>query len=156
MSVTTTSAPPSQPKARRRPFFLFSLTGLRLFALAHAACAVAQPITIGQYLSGRFQFLELHSLFGHLVQIAVLLLGLFALLYAIGGGRIWVPILAAPLFFVEGIQIGMGYARLLGVHVPLGVGLVTLSILLAVAAFLPSVARDRGRRGDRRKDGASA
>lgn len=150
MSASTLpQAPPTAPRPRRRAFFVVTLVLLRVFAVLHVFFAIMQPITIGQYLSGSFGMLAMHSVFGHLLSVATFLLAIVALLYAIAGGRVWILIATAPLFFVEGFQVGMGYARLLGIHVPLGVGLVTLAVLLAIAVFLPSAGRDRGPRAAR-------
>lgn len=151
MSATTIppASTPVTPQARRRPFFTVCLILLRILAPLHALLAIMQPLTMGQYLSGQYQALEMHSIFGHLLTVAALLLGPVAILYAVAGGRAWIAIVTAPLFFIEGFQVGMGYARLLGVHVPLGVGVVTLAILLAIAVFLPSAGRDRGSRASR-------
>ncbi|MFC7622235.1 hypothetical protein [Microlunatus sp. GCM10028923] len=150
MSASTSpQAPPTAPRPKRRAFFVVTLVLLRLVAVLHVFFAIMQPITIGQYLSGSFGMLEMHSVFGHLLSVAAFLLAIVALLYAIAGGRVWILITTVPLFFVEGFQVGMGYARLLGIHVPLGVGLVTLAVLLAIAVFLPSAGRDRGRRAAR-------
>lgn len=152
VSATTLPQPASAtpPRPRRRPFFLVCLVLLRIFAPLHAVFAIAQPVTMGQYLSGAYQALELHSIFGHLLSVAAFLLGLVTLLYAIAGGRAWIAIVCGPLFFLEGFQVGMGYARQLGIHVPLGVGIVTLAVLLAIAVFLPAAGRDRGSRASRR------
>lgn len=156
-SVPVSTIPQSRPAAsrpKRRPFFVICLFLLRILAVAHAAFAIAQPITMGQYLVGSYQMLAQHSLFGHLLSVAVLLMAVVALLYAIAGGRIWIVIATWPLFLIEGFQIGMGYVRSLGVHVPLGVGLVTVAILLAIATFLPGASRDRGSKASRTAAGS--
>lgn len=146
---TVTATPTEAPRPGRRPFFVVTLVLLRVFAVLHVGFAIMQPITIGQYLSGSYGMLDLHSVFGHLLSVASFLLGLTAVLYAVAGGRVWILVVTAPLWLIEGFQVGMGYARLLGVHVPLGVGLVTLAVLLAIAVFRPAAGRDRGSRAAR-------
>jgi len=42
-----------------------------------------------------------------------------------------------------GLQIGMGFARRLGVHVPLGVAIVTASVLLTAWVWAPTARRAR-------------
>lgn len=156
MSATTIppASTPVTPQKRRRPFFTVCLILLRILAPLHALLAIMQPMTMGQYLSGDYRMLEMHSIFGHLLSLAALLLGPVAIVYAVAGGRAWIAITSAPLFLIEGFQVGMGYARLLGVHVPLGVGIVTQAILLAIAVFLPSAGRDRGNRASRTVQGS--
>ncbi|GAB3740861.1 hypothetical protein [Microlunatus parietis] len=150
MSASTLpQAPPTAPRPKRRPFFVVSLVLLRVFAVLHVIFAIMQPITIGQYLSGSYGMLAQHSIFGHLLSAASFLLGVTAIMYAVAGGRVWIAAVAAPLWLVENVQVGMGYARLLGVHVPLGVGLVTLAVVLAIGVFLPSAGRDRRPRAAR-------
>jgi hypothetical protein len=48
------------------------------------------------------------------------------------------------LFLVVGLQIGMGFSRTLEVHIPLGVAIVTMSVLLTIWVWTPSAARPRG------------
>jgi hypothetical protein len=57
---------------------------------------------------------------------------------------------AVLLFLAVGLQIGMGFSRQLGVHVPLGVGIVTASVLLTAWVWTPSARRARARRAGER------
>ena len=60
---------------------------------------------------------------------------------------LWVAFAAVTVvaFFAVGIQIGLGYARILAVHVPLGVAIVTTAVLLAVWTWSAGSARMRSR-----------
>ena len=49
-----------------------------------------------------------------------------------GRGPGWPALATAALFFAEGMQIGMGYTRVLAIHVPLGVAIVASLLALSV------------------------
>ncbi len=140
---TTTSPPAVTERPRRRRFFLVCLVLLRIITLIHAVMCIAQPITMGQYLAGNLDILTWHGVVGDGIVFLSLLMIMIAVLYAIAGGRVWIAVLAPTLFLVEGFQVGMGWARQLGIHVPLGVGVVVLSVLLAIVVWLPRASRDR-------------
>ena len=64
-------------------------------------------------------------------SVALVVIGV-ALAYVLGGrGRLWVLPVSVLLFLAVGFQIGAGYARQLELHIPLGVAIVTTSVLLA-------------------------
>jgi hypothetical protein len=140
---TATNPPAVTDRPRRRRFFLVCLVLLRIITLVHAAMCVAQPITMGQYLAGNLDILPWHGVVGDGIVVLTLLMIIVAVLYAIAGGRVWIAALAPVLFLVEGFQVGMGWARQLGIHVPLGVGVVVLAVLLAIVVWLPRAGRDR-------------
>lgn len=123
---------------------------LRLLLLLNAALAVAQPVMAGSYLGGNFDIIGAHGLNGSMVLGATFLAGLAAIGYAVLRGPVWpVPVLVL-LWFVEGVQLGMGYSRNLGVHIPLGVAIVGVAVALAVWSFTPAARRRRERRTVRR------
>ncbi|SDT12818.1 hypothetical protein [Actinopolymorpha singaporensis] len=134
-------SPPGAPAGGPRA----TLWLLRFVALVHAGLAVGQPLLAGIYLSGRFDALATHSLNAGLVMLACMWQFGAALLYVWPGrGRGWPVLVTALLFFAEGLQIGMGYAGRLTVHVPLGVAIVTTQVVFAVWLFR-SGARRSGR-----------
>ncbi len=135
--------PATPPRPRRRRFFRVCLVLLRIITLVHAALCIAQPITMGQYLAGNLDTITWHGAGGDGIVLVALLMIVVAVLYAIAGGRIWIAILVPVLFLVEGFQVGMGWSRQLGIHVPLGVGVVIMAILLAIIVWLPRASRDR-------------
>lgn len=137
--MTSESTPPSAAFAAARWLLriLLSVTGLLM---------LAQPVSIGQYLQGRFTMLQVHSGVANGLIIVSFFTGLAAIFYAIAGGRVWVAI-AIPLFgFIIEVQYGMGYARQLDIHVPLGVAVVVVTVLLCVWSWTPSSRRCRPRR----------
>lgn len=116
------------PVGRRWPWWL-----LRFFLTLQAADAFLQAVFEGRFLSGDFAMLIAHRTNGTYVGILSI-------------GQIFVAILAwrtaqAPGLLVAGtltlgaavaFQIYLGFARVLGLHVPLGVAIITLSAWLAV------------------------
>ncbi|WP_152360423.1 hypothetical protein [Microlunatus speluncae] len=139
----TPAAPATPPRPRRRRFFRVCLALLRILTLVHAALCIAQPITMGQYLAGNLDIITWHGVGGDGIVFIALLMIFVAVLYAIAGGRVWIAVVVPILFLVEGFQVGMGWSRQLGIHVPLGVGVVVASILLAIIVWLPRASRDR-------------
>lgn len=145
MSATAAGTLPAT--AAPRPASAGTALLLRLALTAHAAVAVAQPLLIGGYLDGRYGWLAAHSLNGSLLPALLLLTGVLALVHALAGrGPAWPVVAVAVLFLVEGLQIAMGYARVLAVHVPLGVLVVATAVALAVWSWTPRARRPRGRR----------
>ena len=117
---------------------------LRLALTLTALSAVAQPVLIGGYLDGGFDLLAWHAGNANLMLALVMLTGATALLYVWpGGGRPWPVLALGALWFAAGVQIGMGYLRVLAVHVPLGVTVVAAAVGLAVWSWTPSARRRR-------------
>ncbi|EXG79124.1 hypothetical protein [Cryptosporangium arvum] len=118
----------------------------RLSLTVHAVCVLAQPILAGLYLDGSYDALGAHSLNGSILPATGMVVGAAALAFWIAGGAGW-PLLAyATLWLAEGFQIGVGYARVLAIHLPLGVTIVVLTVWLTVWVWLPRAARRRRRR----------
>jgi len=119
------------PAAPRRPLVAVFAVLLRISATLHALLAVSQPVSIGQYLSGVYAWLGVHSTGAGLLILAAMALGVVSIGYAIAARRVWVALVGPLFFFADGFQTGMGYSRTLSVHVPLGVAIVAGSLLFA-------------------------
>ncbi|SDS24022.1 hypothetical protein SAMN04488543_1347 [Friedmanniella luteola] len=152
-AVVTEHPPPA-----RRPLFVALLVLFRVLTTAHLGLALVQPISIGQYLDGRYGLLRLHQTAAGLLVLTALVLALVGVGYVLAGGRLWA--LGCPLLFLlAGVQTGLGYNRALGVHIPLGVALVALAVAVAVLSWAPAAARPRAPRRTHRTaagDGAVA
>lgn len=127
---TLTAAPPAPARTGGPRVTLWLLRAvMTLFLLA----VLAQPVLAGLYLSGEWDALGVHSGNAVLVEALSFFLLLTALAYWLAGrGRARVALAAVVLWFVTAMQAGFGYARLLGLHIPLGVALVTASVLFAI------------------------
>ena len=111
-----------------------------LFLLA----VLAQPVLAGLYLSGEFDALAVHgAIAGVVILLAMALIGAALLFCTAGRGRFWPLPVAVATFLAAGLQTGFGYARQLGLHVPLGVVIVTVAVLLAAAVWRPAMRRPR-------------
>jgi len=143
---------------------LITLWLLRLAVTAHLVAVLAQPILAGRYLTGDVDAITAHGAVGTALAALDLLVIAAAAVYMVGGrGTLWVLPAAVLLFLAVGLQIGMGFARQLGVHVPLGVGIVTASVLLTAWVWAPSARRARvvrprgsGARSDRARSAPQA
>lgn len=126
----------------RRP--RLSLWFLRVVTTVHLVLVLAQPVLAGLFLTGDVDAITMHGTIGSaLAAVSLVLIGL-TLVYVLRRGRLWVLPVTIALFLAVGLQIGLGFARVLQIHVPLGVAIVTASALLAVWVWSPSAARPRG------------
>jgi hypothetical protein len=138
----------SPPPADRGP--RASLQVLRIVAVLHSLAFLIQPVFAGGYLMGDVDSLTLHDVNAFIITGLDVAQLVCAIVYFWGGrGRAW-PIWAslAVALAVE-VQVGMGYERLLVVHVPLGVSLTVAQILITVWLFRPGAASTRPRRARR-------
>lgn len=131
---------------RRRAGFGLTLILLRVLATAHALLVLLQPVSIGQYLSGLYDWLGVHAFGSSMVILSAMLLSVVAIGYALTGGRLWAVAVGPALFLAEGLQIGMGYQRNLALHVPLGVAIVVATLVFAGWSWSRAAARPRSGR----------
>jgi hypothetical protein len=137
-----------EPVARRSRTFLVFLYALRVVATLHALMALSQALSIGQYLDGRYGLLRVHQVIAGLLILVGMALALVALGYVLSGGRLGASG-CVVIFLADGLQTGLGYSRVLGGHVPLGVAIITLSLVIAVWSWTPGAGRPRPRSGAR-------
>ncbi len=117
---------------------------LRAVVTVHLVAVLGQPVWAGLFLTGDVDAIAVHGAVGSLLAAWGLLTIGVALGYVLGGrGSWWVAPLAVAQFLGVGFQIGAGYGRELGLHVPLGVGLAVVAVALAGWAWSPAAARGR-------------
>jgi hypothetical protein len=147
IETATTPPPPDQgPRA--------SLQVLRVVAVLHSLAFLAQPVFAGGYLMGDVDSLTQHRLNAGIVTALDLAQLICAMVYFWGGrGRVW-PIWAslAVALAVE-VQVGMGFERVLVVHLPLGVSLTVGQILITLWLFKAGASAARPRRVRRARRG---
>ena len=135
--------PPADPSRRPR----VTLTLLRLVVTLHLLAVAAQPVLAGLFLSGDADAIAVHGTVG----LVVVTSGLGVLVATVGyvtvGRGAWqvLPV-AAALVLLEGVQLGLGFARDLRAHVPLGVAVVVLVVLLTRWAWSSGARRPRAPR----------
>jgi hypothetical protein len=122
-----------------------SLWALRTLLTLFLPAVLAQPVLAGMFLTGDVDAIGVHGLNGSLLALGAMALVVAALGYVLAGrGRLWVLPVTVLLFLAVGFQIGAGYARQLELHVPLGVAIVVMSVLLTAWTWTPWAARPRG------------
>lgn len=122
---STTPGPTARPT--REPGPQVTLVLLRISSGLAALMVLAQPVLAGAYLQGEFDALAVHGLVGSLLIVVLMAHGSIALLYWLFGRGSPHPFGVAVLLFLAcGIQVGMGFARELWIHIPLGVAIVAM------------------------------
>ncbi len=92
---------------------------LRIALAFHVLGIVTQAILAGQFLSGADSAVPIHEVTGWIVAA----LGLAQIVFAILAkpAPLWFVIASVGTFLGEALQVGTGYGRFLGVHIPLSV-----------------------------------
>jgi hypothetical protein len=112
-----------------RQVFRAAVTGEAVFAFAQAVLA-------GGFLAGHYELLAQHrdnATITGIVELVVLAAAVVQ--WKPGGGPLWPVAVSAGLFAAEAVQILLGYARVLVVHIPLGVAVIAGITLLLVWAW---------------------
>ena len=106
---------------------------LRVAVLLHAAVILAQAALAGQFLAGHGAWLRVHETNAGIIQLVGLVqLVVAVLLWRPGRGPGWPALASLALLVAEELQIGFGYARVLALHVPLGVAIFGLTVAMLV------------------------
>jgi hypothetical protein len=122
-----------------------TLTWLRAVAVLHSLAAIAQPTFAGMYLDGDVDALSIHELNANIVGALGLAQLIAAIVYVRGGhGRRWPMWASLGMVLAEQVQSALGYGAVVAIHIPLGVSVIAMQILLTVwlfrgAARLPRV-----------------
>ena len=137
-------APPPHPRLRATRWAFFAVV------LVHTAVVGAQPVLAGSYFAGDVDAIAAHGLLGSLMPLFGMVQLVAAVLLLRPGRGPWWPVPATlALFLAEGIQVGMGHSRVLAVHVPLGVGVVSALVALSLWALLSRPRAPRAPRSSR-------
>jgi len=95
-----------------------------------------QAVFAGQFLSGTFGALHTHRENATFAGICVVVAALCALLLRWPGrGPLWPTLACAGMFALIALQIILGFARVLTLHIPLGVTIIGLATLLTIWAW---------------------
>jgi hypothetical protein len=129
-----------------------SLQVLRWVAVLHTLALVIQPVLAGVYLGGDADAVRLHSF----NAIVVTGLDVLQLICAIvftwkGHGRSWPIYTSLGIALAVEVQVGVGFERIMAIHVPLGVTIIALQVLLTVWLFRPAAATPRQPRQKRER-----
>lgn len=142
-TVTEVPSPGKEGVASERVSQLLR-RALRIVVTLHALDAFAQPVLAGRFLSGDYGMLGTHASNAIIVTTIGFVQTILAVLYwRPGGGLGWPALVALGISVAEPIQIALGFNRLAGVHIPLGVAIVTAAILMLLWAWVPAYGRRR-------------
>jgi hypothetical protein len=129
--VTTSGSAIMRKPALRWPRWVFRIT-----STIAAIMLFDQAVFAGQFLGGTYDSLHVHRENATYAGIAVLVSLAAAILLRWPGRGPWWPILACVgIFGLIGLQIVLGFARALTLHVPLGVAIIMIAVALAVWAW---------------------
>ncbi|GAA3452249.1 DUF4175 domain-containing protein [Dactylosporangium matsuzakiense] len=111
----------------------------RIVMSAAAVMLVDQAVFAGQFLAGTFGALHTHRVNATYSGIAVLVAAVAAVpIHRPGRGPLWPVLACLGLFGLIALQIALGFARLLALHVPLGVAVIGLAAAMAVWSWRPA------------------
>jgi hypothetical protein len=110
---------------RTWPWTLF-----RICCTVSAVLIFNQAVFAGQFLGGSFGALHTHRENATVAGIAILVTAGSGLLLRLRGGPGWPALASLGLFGLIAAQIALGFAHLLTVHIPLGVAIIVLTVLL--------------------------
>jgi hypothetical protein len=117
---------------------------LRILVLVETVLLLNQAVYAGQFLGGDFAALVRHARNADAAGTVALLQVIAAvLLRRSGGGPAWPIWACAGLLVGIAGQIGLGYANVLTLHVPLGVAVTAGTGGLAIWAWLPKPSVER-------------
>jgi len=111
---------------------------MRVVALIETVLIFDQAIYAGRFLSGDFPSLHVHrenATYTGLVLLVELVTAI--VLRWPGRGPIWPIFFTLGMFGLIALQIIAGFARLLAIHVPLGVALIVATVLMLVWVWRP-------------------
>jgi hypothetical protein len=144
MTTTLTAPAPDRTSPAPTPIPRVTLWLLRAALTVQAAAAVAQPVLAGRYLSGDFDALAIHGGVAGVVLLTTIAAFAAAVLYWLASrGAGWPALALVALFVAVVTQIAVGALRILAIHIPLGVTVVAIAVVLAVWSFRPAARRTR-------------
>lgn len=110
---------------------------LRIIIVLHCVIVLAQSAFAGNFLDGQASALRLHQLTGTSVITAISLLQVIvaAICWRRHQQTFWFALSSLVLFGAEMIQIGLGFTGQLPLHVPLGVAIFGVSLVLLFASL---------------------
>lgn len=132
------------PVTRTGPVSALPRWAFRAVITLHALAAFAQALLAGRFLSGDYEMLRAHFVNSQVVGALAIAQVVVAFLYwRPGGGPVWPVFASLGLLAVEPLQIAAGIKRVIGIHVPLGVAIITACVLFTVWAWRPGFGRRR-------------
>lgn len=92
-----------------------------------------QAVLAGGFMQGHIGALPMHEMNANLLAVeAIALIVVAIVMWRPGGGPAWPIWVSVLLLFAIGAQAGFGYQRLLSLHVPLGVSIISGMLVLLI------------------------
>ena len=112
---------------------------LRLIVLVHCLIVLAQAISAGSFLDGQDSSMRLHQMTGTSVITAISMLQVIVavICWRRLQQAVWFALASFGLFAAEMIQIGLGFTNRTSLHVPLGVSIFGVSLVLLFVIVKP-------------------
>ena len=108
----------------------------RITSTTAAVMLFDQAVFAGQFLGGSYESLHVHRENATYAGISVLVSLVAAVLVRWPGRGPWWPMAASlGIFGLVALQIALGFARVVSVHVPLGVAVILIATLVAAWAW---------------------
>jgi hypothetical protein len=122
-AVITAPAPAVSPRPARR----WPVVVLRVLSIVVLLQVLLQAGLAGGFVTGDVGLLGLHSANGILLVLTAAALIPAAILLVRPGRGPWWPIVFSVLFWqLVAVQVGFGFARQVGLHIPIGVSIMGL------------------------------
>ena len=117
----------------------WAVRGYRVLITMAAVVLFNQSLQAGEFMSGRYEFLEFHRLGATVAEFVVLFAAIAAGVARYRGRYpLWPAGVTGLLFVAIQLQEWAGEERVLSVHVPLGVSIIVTAIGLTVWAWRES------------------
>jgi hypothetical protein len=135
--MTSTSAKTTETAARTGTPPAWPRWVFRGTSVLAAVMLFDQAVFAGQFLAGDYDALHTHRENATYAGISVLVSTVAAVLVRTPGRGPWWPVVAnAGIFGLVALQIVLGFARAIPLHVPLGIATILLAVLVAILAWV--------------------
>ena len=129
---------------RRRRDVRWFMWPYRVIVTVVAALCFLQAILSGQFLSGTYTSLLAHQNTAAIIDMLLIVAIPIAVVITVWGRRSWWPVVfAAGLLGLTSTQNQLGFARILTLHVPLGVAIIMTATAVSIWAWRASPRADR-------------
>ena len=150
VAVAPVAAPGTRPPTGPRK----TLQVLRVVTVLHTLSMLAQPVLAGVYLGGDVDGIAMHRFNAMVVTGLDVIQLVCAIVFTWKGrGRFWPVWASLAVALAVEVQVGVGFERIMAVHVPLGVSIIVTQVLVTVWLFRPSAGTARMRRRPRSERG---
>jgi hypothetical protein len=127
-------------------------TVFRICCTVSAVLLFNQAVFAGQFLGGSFGALHTHRENATIAGIAVLVTAASGLVVRLRGGPGWPALACLGLFGLIGLQILLGFQQRLTIHIPLGVAIIVLMVLVTVWSWRSPSSQSDPRKQSARSD----